>query len=305
MPSRHWQHLSITVPQEAAEVVANFLMEVGSLGVVEDVRDFPQEGHQPDTVEVQGFFPPETSPLEQLTRYLHQLVPVFPALQNAVPHLSETAEEEWQETWRSHFPPVAVGSRLLILPPWEHPPVEEGRIVVVINPGMAFGTGHHPSTRGSLEAIEMLCAGTGSRMGSRTGPPSQALDLGTGSGVLAIALAKLGVAEVWATDIDSEVLSVAQHNLNINQVYNVHLANTPLEELTRSFPLIVANILATVLIPFEPALATKVEKNGQLILSGIQEEEAEEVLRAFCPPKWHLHARFPCEGWATLACTRT
>jgi len=87
-------------------------------------------------------------------------------------------------------------------------------------------------------------------------------------------------------------------------VHNVRLIKAPLEELPRSFPLIVANILATTLIALEPALAAKVEKNGQVILSGIQEEEAEEVLRAFGPPKWHLHARFSCEGWITLVCMR-
>jgi ribosomal protein L11 methyltransferase len=296
MSSRRWQHLSVTVPQEAAEAVANFLTELGSLGVVEGVRDFSQEGSQPDTAEVQGFFPPETSPLKPLTHYLRQLVPIFPALHNATPHLSETAEEEWQETWRSHFPPVAVGSRLLILPPWEPPAADEQRVTIVINPGMAFGTGHHPSTRGSLEALEGLCASKNI--------PAQALDLGTGSGILAIALAKLGVAEVWAVDIEAEVLPVAQQNLTLNQVCNVRLSQTPLPELPQSFPLIVANILATTLIALEPALATKVEKNGPVILSGIQEEEAEEVLRAFCPPKWQLQARFPCQGWTTLVCLR-
>jgi ribosomal protein L11 methyltransferase len=181
------------------------------------------------------------------------------------------------------------------VPPWEHPSGEEKRIVIIINPGMAFGTGHHPSTRGSLEAIETLCAGS---------VPSRALDLGTGSGILAIALAKLGVVEVWAADTDPEVLPVAKHNLTLNRVRNVHLTTAPLEELPGSFPLIVANILATTLIALEPALAAKVEKSGQVILSGIQEEEAEEVLRAFCPPTWHLRARFPCEGWITLACAR-
>ena len=296
MPSRHWQHLSVSVPQEAAEAVANFLMELGSLGVVESVREFPQENPQPHTTEVQGFFPSEAFPLEQFTRYLHQLIPLFPALQNVVPHLSETAEEEWQESWQTYFSPVAVGSRFLILPPWEHPSVEERRIALVINPGMAFGTGHHPSTRGSLKAIETLYTDTGIL--------SRALDLGTGSGILAIALAKLGITQVWAVDIDPEVLPVTECNLTLNQVHNVHLTEATLEELPLTFPLIVANILATTLIALEPALAAKIEKSGHVILSGIQEEEAEEVLKAFCLPKWHLQARFPCEGWVTLVCMR-
>jgi ribosomal protein L11 methyltransferase len=183
--------------------VANFLIELGSTGVVEGVRDLSQP--ESSSVEVQGFFPIEASgPVlyAALTRYLAELAIISPALGQPAPRLTELTSEAWQDRWREHFPPLEVGKRFLLLPPWEPIPTDTDRIVIVIDPSMAFGTGHHATTQGCLEMIE--------RLYERHGTPGHALDLGTGSGILAIALAKLGTRTVWATDSDPVALDEAR-----------------------------------------------------------------------------------------------
>ncbi len=291
MPSKRWWCLSVTVPHEAAEALANFLLEMGSSGLVAN------EGQKPDTIEIQGFFPPKAAPYKQLLCYLREISSIFPNLEGVVPHMGEVKEEEWQESWKQHFPPIFVGKRFLILPPWEKASSERGRIVLALDPGMAFGTGHHPSTQGSLEAIEWVC--------SKVGLPPKALDLGTGSGILALALAKLGVPEVWAADIDPQVLPVARHNFALNQVSHIHLTENPLAQIPGTFSLIVANILATTLISLEQDLADKTERGGQVILSGFQEEEVWGLLQAFTPKRWHLKNRLlGREGWVALVFSR-
>ncbi|MBI3799129.1 MAG: 50S ribosomal protein L11 methyltransferase, partial [Deltaproteobacteria bacterium] len=154
---QRWHCLSVTVPHEAVEAVANFLVELGSTGVVEGVRDLSQP--ESSSVEVQGFFPSEASGpvlFAALTRYLAQLAIVSPALGQPAPRLTEITSEAWQDRWREHFPPIEVGKRFLLLPPWEPIPTDTDRIVIVIDPSMAFGTGHHATTQGCLEMIELL-----------------------------------------------------------------------------------------------------------------------------------------------------
>jgi ribosomal protein L11 methyltransferase len=280
------------------EAVANFLVELGSTGVVEGTRDLSQP--QPSTADVQGFFPTEASGLalcEALTRYLTELSVVFPELGQPVPRLTEVTSDAWQDRWREHFPPIEVGQRFLLLPPWETIPTGTDRIVIVINPSMAFGTGHHATTQGCLEAIELLY--------DRHGAPDRALDLGTGSGILAIALAKLGTQAVWATDSDPVALDEGRKNVTVNQVASViHLSDLPLERLPPPFPLVVANLFSTTLVFLAPVLSTSVAPRGYAILSGIQCDQESEVLAAYSSSVWHLFNRLARDEWVTLILQR-
>lgn len=296
--SQRWRCLSVTVPHEAVEAVTNFLVELGSTGIIEGMRDVSQP--QSPTTEVQGFFPAEVSapPLyEVFARYLTDLSSLFPGLGHLCPHLVEVASDTWHERWREHFPPIVVGQRFLLLPPWEEAPRNTDRIVIIINPSMAFGTGHHATTQGCLEAIESLC--------NRDGVPQQALDLGTGSGILAIALAKLGTKTVWATDTDPVAREEAYKNIEVNQVVPfIHVSDTPIEQLPPPFPLVVANLFATTLISLAPDLRTGVEQNGHAILSGIQTDQEADVCAAYPPPAWDLTTRLVRDEWVTLVLQR-
>src|SRR5881628_2576917 len=167
-PSRYWE-LTVEVPEEASEGVTNLVWELGALGVVEEEAP----GRPP---RLRAFFPKTVfaRALEKSVReYLAGLRELgFPGA--GEPSVVALANEDWAEAWRAHFRPLPVGKRLLIAPPWDRPPAN-GRVVIAIEPGRAFGTGQHPSTLGCLERLESLIARTA---------PRRLIDLGTGSGVL-------------------------------------------------------------------------------------------------------------------------
>jgi ribosomal protein L11 methyltransferase len=273
-------------------------VELGSLGVVESERDFSQP--QPALNEVQGFFPIDASRsalIEGVTQHLRELLPFFPGLGQPELQITEIPSEAWTDQWRGHFPPLVVGQRFLVLPPWETSANVTDRIPLVINPSMAFGTGHHATTQGCLEAIEALS--------SEHGPPSTALDLGTGSGILAIALAKLGTPTVWAIDIDPIALDEAQKNGEANQVAEViHLRDAPLDQFSSPVSLLVANLFAITLVSLAPHIEHIVQSGGYAILSGILLDQESDILATYTLPQWRLVHRFPREEWVTLVCQR-
>ena len=230
-------------------------------------------------------------------RYLQDLADLVPNLGDPSPQLTVVTNEAWQERWQEHFPPITVGKWFLLLPPWESPPADNTRTVITIDPSMAFGTGHHATTQGCLAAIELLH--------EQYGAPHSALDLGTGAGILAIALAKLGARHLWATDIDPIALTEARKNSAANHVAdNLQLSDLPIERLPHPFALIVANLFSTTLISLAPVLGVAVLTHGHLILSGIQLDQEQDVLTAYAAPAWSLVARFPKEEWVTLVLQR-
>lgn len=293
-PAQRWLCLSITVPYEAAETVASFLAELGSTGVVEGVRDLREPASA--STEVQAFFPENASRTElraALVHSLQSLAELFPGVEEASPQFSIVQNEAWHDRWREHFPPITVGKRFLLLPPWEPPPSVNDCFTIIIDPSLAFGTGHHATTQGCLEAIELLH--------EQYGPSPTALDLGTGSGILAIALALLGAPQVWATDIDPIALEEARKNCTVNNVLSsIDLSDAPPEQLPTPFPLVVANLFSATLVSLEPTLAAVITPQGHAILSGIQLDQEQEVLASYRSPTWRLSTRFPREEWVTL-----
>ncbi len=189
-------------------------------------------------------------------------------------------EEDWAHAWKEHYKPLRIGRRVLLTPAWEEPEALPGDVVVRLEPGMAFGTGLHPTTRLCVAALEKWVR-----------PGDAFLDIGTGSGVLAIAAAKLGAARAWATDIDPLAIRVAKENALLNKItlerdgLFIEQGSVP-EGLAGGFQVIAANILAEVLIGlFECAydnvpLDEPLAPGGHMILSGILEEKAELVLAA-------------------------
>lgn len=306
-PAQRWLCVSIAVPHDTVDAVANFLVELGSSGIVEG--EYPPDAPLPPTTTVQGFFPEHQDPAllrERLSQYLQSLAALHPShplrpshlgIGRSRPQCEIISSDAWQEQWKGHFPPLCVGQRLLILPPWEPQPDQPDRHCIVINPSMAFGTGHHATTQTCLEALESLCI--------QGGPPERVLDLGTGSGILAIALAKLGSGAIWATDIDPDALAEARRNATVNQVADaLHISATALDDLPRPFPLVIANLFASTLIELSLPLSSAVASSGHAILSGIQTDQEEVVRHAFCSPAWTLATRLPKEEWVTLVLRR-
>jgi len=190
------------------------------------------------------------------------------------PRVQHLATEDWAEAWKRHYRPLRIGERIVVSPSWEEPSVGSNEVLIKLDPGMAFGTGTHPSTQLALRLLEKYIR-----------PRSIVLDVGTGSGILAIAAVKLGAARVIATDIDPEAVRTAEENARLNEVRNqITLLVESVIDSGR-YPLVLVNILADVIadLLLHERLAARVEDSGVLILSGIihsRREVVELALRA-------------------------
>jgi ribosomal protein L11 methyltransferase len=183
--------------------------------------------------------------------------------------VTEVPDEDWSETWKKGLGPLSVG-RAFVRPSWVDAPVPPGMVEIVLDPGMAFGTGSHPTTSLCLAALSDLLAAR---------PGASVLDVGTGSGLLAIAARKLGAGRVAANDNDPVAVEVARENAALNGAA-LELTGAPIEAIAGTFDVVVANILANVLVALAPALAAKVAPRGVLLLSGLLGPQEDEVRSA-------------------------
>ncbi|HVN27675.1 MAG TPA: 50S ribosomal protein L11 methyltransferase, partial [Candidatus Binataceae bacterium] len=185
----------------------------------------------------------------------------------------------WATMWQERFEPLKLGEHFLIVPPWNRA-TEPGRTSIVVLPGQAFGTGHHPSTSGALLAIEEIVARK---------KIARAIDVGTGSGILAIAMALRGIRNIIAIDNDPLALDNARENAELNGVTKrIAFSITPIAEVRGRFDLVVANILSKTLIAMAPDLKRLVARGGHLVLGGILSREAKSV-SAHYEPELRLH----------------
>jgi ribosomal protein L11 methyltransferase len=190
-----------------------------------------------------------------------------------------------------------VGKRFWVTPPWLVPPNFSQRQVITIEPGMAFGTGTHATTRSCLEYLEQVAGFFGAR-------PFTALDLGTGAGILAIALVKLGARQVWAIDNDPIAIEVARANLSANDALKrVRLSGKSLHQIRGRFPVVVANLTAETLVDLAPTIEHKVAARGFLILSGILHSKANAIARRF-GSQFRIVKRRRRQEWLTLLLQR-
>jgi ribosomal protein L11 methyltransferase len=182
--------------------------------------------------------------------------------------------DAWRDEWKKHFAPFKLTSRVTIRPPWEsYEPRDPGEIVLELEPGRAFGTGLHATTSLVARAMEKLAP----RLAG-----AAVLDVGTGSGILALVAIALGAARVRAIDVDPEAVAVTIENARRNDCESrIAASATPLSEVAEDFDVVVANIEARVLIDLAAALAARVRPGGVLILSGVLSGQEADVLRAF------------------------
>lgn len=200
----------------------------------------------------------------------------------------------WTENWRSHFTPVAIGRRLLIVPPWDEARHPDG-VTLVINPGAAFGTGRHETTMLCLEAIEDLMA-----------PGARVADVGCGSGILAIAAAKLGAACVVANDIEAAAVEATRENAEANGVAErIIVTKSPVPPSGEVFDLVVANIYSDTLVALSAPLAACVGCGGALVLSGIEANRSGDVERAYLAQGLHRECVRTRGEWAVLVFRRS
>ncbi|MEW5956643.1 MAG: 50S ribosomal protein L11 methyltransferase [Chloroflexota bacterium] len=280
----------IGIDGEAAETVNELFNRYGYGGAVIEALapDF-------DRLTVRTVIPSEDD--DRLRHLEMMLALIGQALPHGLPEprLQFVGQSDWAESWKQHFHVVRVGRRFVIKPGWRDYTPAPGDIVIEIDPGLAFGSGLHPTTQLCLKIFEdMSWVGQG------------LFDVGTGSGILSIAARKLGAGSIRAVDVDDVAVRVAAENFARNGLAGeVELAvGSAVDAGERTWPLVVANILATILIQLLPDLAAAVAPHGRLILSGLIAGQEAEVAAAAVAQNLHVIERRTAEDWVALIVER-
>lgn len=297
-----WLELSITAPPEYVEPLSEVFRRYGHGGVaVEQAGGFnPDEGETPPegaTVVLRTYLPLDGGEVERraridvAVRLVAALAPIGPLRERVL------EEEEWAQAWKRHLGPLRVGRRLLVLPTWVRHRPRPAEVVVRLDPGMAFGTGHHPTTRMCLALVEELVK-----------PGDEVLDVGTGSGILSIAAVLLGARRALGLDVDAVAVEAARRNARDNGVGDRFLAlrgslSHP-EARPSSFDLALANISARVVIQLAPELAAALKPGGLLVASGVLTDRAAQVEEALTTAGLTTMRRATEGDWATLVARR-
>ncbi|SPF32632.1 Ribosomal protein L11 methyltransferase [Candidatus Desulfosporosinus infrequens] len=298
-----WREVAVTVSSEGEETVADLFYQLGCPGVsVEDpelLHSYMESGEWDyhafgevkltGTAVVKGYFPEDeelTGKLVKLDLEIGRLLQRFPNWVVQAKGIS-VQEEEWATAWKAYFKPIRIGKNFLIKPTWEQVDLLAGDIVLELDPGMAFGTGTHPTTTLCLKTLEQIVK-----------PGQTVFDLGTGSGILAIAAAKLG-AKVDAVDLDSVAIKVAQENVDLNRVNDrVRVLRGDLGTvLTGQADVVIANIIADVILILLSDLKRILRPEGEFLASGIIEHRAVDVEDGLKEAGFEILERVEDSGW--------
>ena len=267
-----WQELTLRLGREQLEAAESLLLAAGAVSVTyRDAEDQPvlepAPGETPlwDQVLVTGLFEADAD-LATLTALIRAQLPALQALDTR-----QVEDQDWERAWMDDFRPMRFGQRLWICPSWDEPPAGDA-ISILLDPGLAFGTGTHPTTALCLEWLDAH-------------PPAglEVIDYGSGSGILAVAALKLGAARVTAVDIDPQALTATRDNAARNGVDDARLHIDYPEGLGEktTADLVMANILAGPLVELAPVMAGRVRPGGAIVLSGILREQADTVRQAY------------------------
>ena len=294
-----WLEISLLVNGELAEAVAEVLSRYIDGGIViENTKMDKRHNPVEEKVRVFGYLPVNHR-LEETRKKISEALWHLGQIQ-PLPKSSHTFIEEsnWMESWKQHYRPIEVGERFLILPAWVSPQPNNKRLAIQIEPGMAFGTGTHPTTQLSLELLEHW-----------QHPGDRVIDVGCGSGILSIAAAKLGAESVLAVDVDEKAITLTEESVQLNQVGGVVKIGfgSVADILEGRFPfnqasVVVVNILSRVLRQLiKDDIGKLVSERGTLIFSGILEEEEEEIVMALGKSGFHIVERMGRQDWVGLA----
>jgi ribosomal protein L11 methyltransferase len=305
-----WTRLTVRVPTAVADALGTRCIELGAPGVVTDERDLRRDATtdgqvrrraRPSPGRFTAYFPPKLDPRRiaaELHAFLDDLARELPEARRRSLKFEPYEPQSWASTWRQHFPPVRVGRRLLIAPSWtkarELRTAAEGRIVLRVDPARAFGTGHHPTTRGCLVALERVVAGAA---------PKRGLDVGCGTGVLAVAMRALGVAEVVGVDTDPVACTSTLACAAANGVDAVRVLPS-LGRVRGRFDVVIANLFAGLLVAMAPQLAARTAVGGHLIVAGLLASQENDVQRALERAGFRVLRRECRATWSVLTLLR-
>ncbi|MCA1036286.1 MULTISPECIES: 50S ribosomal protein L11 methyltransferase [Bacillus] len=305
-----WSEISIHTTNEAIEPISNILHEAGASGVViedpfdlikdrEDQfgeiyqlnpQDYPEEG-----VIVKAYLPVNSflgETVDEIKEAINGLILYNIDIGLNKVTISEVNEEEWATAWKKYYNPVKISERFTIVPTWEdYTPVSSDELIIELDPGMAFGTGTHPTTVMCIQALERTVA-----QGDRV------VDVGTGSGVLSIAAAMLGAEKVEALDLDEVAVKSARLNIKLNKVHEIVSVsqNNLLNGVQEGADVVVANILAEVILRFTDEVAKTVKKGGRFIASGIIQQKKQQVKEAIIQAGFEIEEILQMEDWVAI-----
>ncbi len=288
-----WQQITLFTTKDNAEALGEQLEQLGAASVtMQDAADQPLYEPPPGTTplwamtNVVGLFGDKAdmdAVLQQLRENSPEPLPEY--------RIEELEDQNWERAWMADFQPMRFGQRLWIVPSWHQPP-NPGDVNILLDPGLAFGTGTHPTTRLCLEWLEAQAL-----------DGKEVIDYGCGSGILAIAAAKLGARHVWGVDNDPQALLATRDNAARNGIegaIQVYLPESAPDDRT---DILIANILAGPLVELAPRLAELVRRGGTIALSGILAEQAQEVLARY--EQWfEMDAPVQLDDWVRLSGTK-
>ena len=303
-PDRVWNELSVEADAEAVEAISELFGRYGfNEGVAID-EPYEQDGDGDHltiardrpfivrTYVADSDFNPDV--IEEIRRALWHL-----GQMRQVSDLRVTAiqEEDWANAWKEHFNAYKIGNRVVIRPPWQQYDAQAGDVVIELDPGMAFGTGLHPSTRLSMLGVEQVVS-----------PGDRVLDVGTGSGILAIAAVKLGAAHADAVDVETVAVRATRENALRNDVADqvaVELGTVGVgEPFKGEYDVVLANIIARIVIELSEPLTRATRPGGKLVLAGIIESREQEVVDAFADLGVVVITRRQMDDWVSLVMER-
>ena len=293
-----WLELSVRTPPEFVEPLSQIFYRYGHGGVAVEVEGGfnPDEGESlsGDEWAVVTTYLPMNESLDERRSRIDVGVRLVAHVSDISPlQEREVEEEEWQNSWKEHFHVLKVSRRITICPTWREYTPQDGEAVITLDPGMAFGTGHHPTTRMCLEQLDALVK-----------PGIDVLDVGCGSGVLSIAAARLGARHVFGLEIDSVAVNVAKQNVRDNDAEHtvrVMQGTLPHPDAKRSaYGIAVANISAKVVSELAPYLVNAVHEGGKVLASGILLENKDSVEQALADSGAAPEQTLVDGDWVTL-----
>lgn len=301
-----WTQVKVTVPlEDRDDLIAIMSMQSNNL-MIEDMSDIDLSTCYGDLIDESilnadktkvsvSLFLPEDRPCNDTVSFIRERMNVSGI--NGEITLGGVREEDWANSWKAYYKTLHIGHKIVIVPAWEAYTPKEGELIVRMDPGMAFGTGTHETTRLVIRLLE-----------ENLRPGDRVLDVGCGSGILSICAAKLGAATVAAYDIDPMAVRVARENVEESGERNITCA---VSDLLRDvslaegpFDLICANIVADIIIRMAPDVGRYLKEGGILLASGIITERAEEVAKALADAGLRIKERRDDNGWCALVVTR-
>lgn len=285
-----WLEITLTTTHEASELITDTLLALGAEGVyTEDPYEFDQltddgfgiikpereELYDSSDVTVKAYIDPDLYEIDELETLikteLQQLQNTFTMGFGPLNVSITMADESGWDDWKTQYPPIPMTDNLTVIPDWSDYSPREGEHIIRIEPGIAFGTGDHPTTRLAIQA-----------MSQHLTPKSTVFDVGTGSGIIALSAGALGAQSVTAFDLDETATTNAQHHVDMNQLGSVVQVQTNnlLEGISATASIIVANIITPILLRLLEDAYRCLEPKGVFIMSGIQEGEEQELINA-------------------------